>query len=57
VAAAAALAGAVALVPGLPSVVAASAASALYVAALFALRGVPQELLEAFQRRGRRTGD
>ena len=57
VAAAAALAGAVALVPGLPSVVAASAAAALYVAALFALRGVPQELLEAFQRRGRRTGD
>ena len=57
VAAAAALAGAAASVPGLPSVVAAAAASALYVVALFALRGVPQELLEAFQRRGRRTGD
>jgi O-antigen/teichoic acid export membrane protein len=51
VAGAGAVAGAVALVPGLPSLPAAAAASALYIAALFALRGVPEELMQAFGRR------
>jgi O-antigen/teichoic acid export membrane protein len=57
VAGAGAVAGGVALVPGLPSLPAAAAASALYVAALFGLRAVPQELLQAFKRRGPAPND
>lgn len=53
VAAAAVVAGAVVVVLGLPSVAAAGVAAGLYVVALFALRAVPQELLEAFARGGR----
>jgi O-antigen/teichoic acid export membrane protein len=53
VAGAAAAAGLVALVPGLPSAAAAAAASAIYLAVLFALRAVPQELLDALGRQRR----
>jgi hypothetical protein len=44
-------------VAGLPSVAAAIAGSALYLAVLVALRAVPPELRHAFTHRGRAVPD
>jgi O-antigen/teichoic acid export membrane protein len=57
VAGAAAAAGLVALAPGLPSVVAATAATVIYLVVLFVLRGIPEELMNAFGRDRRLARD